>query len=1285
MNSPKASFARFVSAFCAALAGLSLLIHSASAQQVAYDEAGNYLVTANWTNGANQGFGFTPWTFQTNGTDFQGDYITTGNVPPFVIDSITNVGGTNYTNVWGLFANGTNGINLSVAYRGFSNSLGTNTFKLQWGSRGAGTTTVNNLGTQHGWCGFTLRNGNDTTGFANGVQMYLYFLDGNVPSTLYVWDGSANTVTSIPGTSFSNLGRQNITNAIEAEFTPSPDGTHYHLILKDCVLNQTLYTFDSELLLPGQSIDSVAMFCQETTGDQDYNRMQITAPTSIPPNVVNVMPTNGSIYLDATATNLAFEVDSFNSTVTSSAVTVTLNGVPQSNLSFNTAGPTNQLLATAPLGSLTVDTYYTCVIIAQDANGNKATNISTFNTFLPTDIYIDAYDYNYNSGQFVNANTPANLYAGFAGSNGIDYQIADLTGVNNTAGYRSSDLVEILPLNTDATGDPVDHANLRGNGHTAYNIGYTDTGNWENFTRVFPAANYSIYARAASGVGGQFEIEKVTNAAPTTTNQTTVALGRVSVPNTGGSKVFSGQLLPMTDLFGNTVVLPLSGTTTLRQTALGSMNYNLEYLVLVTNGSGSLAPYISTATPAPNATGVGLANKIIVTAVNRQTFVTNIQFIVDTTNITSGTTLASNAAGATLTYTPAANLPPNTNNTLTVVITDNTGAKTTNTWSFTTAPTGGVPGNGVWAGAGTDTNWNTAANWTGGTPGPGFSATFQTPGSTTNLVTNNIVSTNVTVVQLNYSTNNNGYHTTWIQPGVTLAVSNPAIASITAALQVGGVPNGDNLFNTPVTNTITGSGGTLLVTGPLQQSSNSLNFQVRQCANPSAPYQTTLDMSGLGTLIANVGKFYVAQGGAGANQSNVSGRVYLAMTNTINLLRVNAGQFEVGDSSGGAYTLPGSALYLGKTNAIFVDTARIGKQKATNNLLSFNPAFTNNNANPVATIRGTNGSPTGRVTTFTIGDADTDTVTPINVDAVVDFSGGTVNALVSTMILGEGCTSATDTGHATGTLTMTAGTIDVLDLKVANQRAANSAPATATVNVLGSGTLLCSNIELAHFTASATGPVTGTLNIGGTVRANITPEGGTSIVNLNGGTLIVSNTAGTSAAPLSQLNLTGGSLHLNVNGTNTAPNVFATAITTSGTTVIRVDSVSNITSTTTVHLIGYTGTDPFAGLSLGAMPAGYSGTLVDNSGSVDLTVNISAVPPAPTIRSIAVSGGQVVLGGTNNNNGAGGTYSVLTSTSLNTPLSNWTVITNGTFTSGVFSSTNSASTNSQRFFILRAP
>ena len=172
------------------------------------------------------------------------------------------------------------------------------------------------------------------------------------------------------------------------------------------------------------------------------------------------------------------------------------------------------------------------------------------------------------------------------------------------------------------------------------------------------------------------------------------------------------------------------------------------------------------------------------------------------------------------------------------------------------------------------------------------------------------------------------------------------------------------------------------------------------------------------------------------------------------------------------------------------------------------------------------------------------------------------------------------------------------------------------------------------------------------------------------------------------MNLASASLHLKADGNSTGTNIVATTVTASGTTTITIDSVTNVSGPTTVHLLGYTGADPFASLALAPLPAAYTGSLVDNPGSVDLSINTNAVvppPPPPTIKGISISGGQIVISGTNNN-GPGGTYEVLTSTNVAVPLSNWAVLTNSSFDAdGNFSSTNATGTNNQQFYILRVP
>jgi hypothetical protein len=94
--------------------------------------------------------------------------------------------------------------------------------------------------------------------------------------------------------------------------------------------------------------------------------------------------------------------------------------------------------------------------------------------------------------------------------------------------------------------------------------------------------------------------------------------------------------------------------------------------------------------------------------------------------------------------------------------------------------------------------------------------------------------------------------------------------------------------------------------------------------------------------------------------------------------------------------------------------------------------------------------------------------------------------------------------------------------------------------------------------------------------------------------------------------------------------------------------------------------------------------------TANLTINgtlsvVSASAPGPTIGAITINGGNIILSGTNNA-GAGGTYSVLTSTNVALPIASWTVLGTGNFdSSGNFSFTNGAPTGAQQFYLLQVP
>ena len=129
------------------------------------------------------------------------------------------------------------------------------------------------------------------------------------------------------------------------------------------------------------------------------------------------------------------------------------------------------------------------------------------------------------------------------------------------------------------------------------------------------------------------------------------------------------------------------------------------------------------------------------------------------------------------------------------------------------------------------------------------------------------------------------------------------------------------------------------------------------------------------------------------------------------------------------------------------------------------------------------------------------------------------------------------------------------------------------INVKGSATLkVNNNLALAQSSGGGTGVPSGTLNVtGGTCLANTILAGaGSSVINLNSGTLAVTNQAGTPSARISTFTTANSTIHLNLKGSAITTNVAVNNLTASGVTTISIDSIANVTTTTTTFpLISY--------------------------------------------------------------------------------------------------------------------
>ncbi len=504
----------------------------------------------------------------------------------------------------------------------------------------------------------------------------------------------------------------------------------------------------------------------------------------------------------------------------------------------------------------------------------------------------------------------------------------------------------------------------------------------------------------------------------------------------------------------------------------------------------------------------------------------------------------------------------------------------------------------IWSGAGAvdgiNTNWSDAANWAGGTPGPATNIYFFDPGANSGQgVVDNIVSSNTAILSLNYG-NTNGFHTTQINAGTTLSVSNNAGDSL---VFIG--TGTDNGSNQQLYATMTGA-GTFAVVGT---NSGSV-FSIQQSSATNGTHMATLDLSGLAQFNLVAGRLLIGgNGGSSGNVNRPAGTIYLAGTNTI---RVNgaAPAIDVGDGPIDGAT---EYVYLGQTNAVFADSITIAGEKCTASL-AFN---TSPGDNPVLNLSG-NSNP--RVNTLAVGDFSAQSISGSTVFGTVNLVGGTVNAQINTCDVADG-QSGDGSGTTTGALDLGSGVFDVNTLNVGYINSSSAIGNVTGTVMVTNGTLVVNDNLLLAYTPGATALVSGTLDISnGTVLANsIAAGGGTSAVNLNGGLLVVSNTMGALGAPLSSLTVfAGGTLQFAI--ANSLTNAVVTRVTGDNSGVINISTLPLVLAYPSQYPLIYSpgGGASRVEFSAGTLPNLYQGYISnDNSSTVWLVITNG--PPAPKL------------------------------------------------------------------------
>lgn len=406
-----------------------------------------------------------------------------------------------------------------------------------------------------------------------------------------------------------------------------------------------------------------------------------------------------------------------------------------------------------------------------------------------------------------------------------------------------------------------------------------------------------------------------------------------------------------------------------------------------------------------------------------------------------------------------------------------------------------------WTGLSGVTNlWSDTNNWSPAqVPSASDAVTFTNTGSANAVgVVNNAVGASITVSNLAYTAVSNSIavqtHTTLINPGVFLTVNSGTYDTNAPALLVGGdVVNADDVAHATIT-----SAGTLAVGSLASPDTNKdIVISARILTATGGPHKGTLDMSGLDNFTFGGGRFQVAANGiaaalAGQSQyvgmDRANGNVFLAKTNVITAARARGVAFPFSRMpvAVGAHFYangpgaPGPLFELGQENTINAEGLVVGGERCNQTATM---RFRSGTIAPTLKLRGADG--TSRMAELGIGDNATHNGTVASL-GVMDLAIGSGNILVDTMFVGRNNmfgTSITTAGAGTGTLTLGAGTCDVLTLNLGCQGANNAGIATGTFNVRTNATLTAGTINMGRDMGSGAGNARSTLTIqGGTVK-----------------------------------------------------------------------------------------------------------------------------------------------------------------------------------------------------------
>ena len=374
------------------------------------------------------------------------------------------------------------------------------------------------------------------------------------PSNTYWVVGRLTTDVSLSGSLTLSKVNTNSTTTDLGTFTVNGGlgwGTYQNVFLKDTNGNNAAITLNGKTTL------------RVTSGGNLLPGFFMLVPAQVDlPTLSNVYPTGAHPFEYTNA--MRFTVTTIGATFAANGINVNLDGADVSSNLVVTGGSSIKTVVLP----LLADSTHVAIISATNSLGHGIRVTNRFDTFNEANYMVEAEDFDFNGGQFIDPWSP-DAYQGQGATTNIDFQHTMLDGEQFT--YR----FDGIPEDRLGTHDYLRQVFFFA---TDYILTFFAGGDWANYTRNYPPGTYYVYGRFAGGGPFNMYLDKVVSGTGTV-NQVIQRLGQWSAV---GKDYNTFDWVPLTDS-GKAALVPvtLNGQQALRITTDGFCNPNFIMLVPV--------------------------------------------------------------------------------------------------------------------------------------------------------------------------------------------------------------------------------------------------------------------------------------------------------------------------------------------------------------------------------------------------------------------------------------------------------------------------------------------------------------------------------------------------------------------------------------------------------------------------------------------------------------------------------------------------------------------------------